>query len=352
MLNNDYQFPDKKRTNIKKYAKIVSSANYFPETVVTNKDIIEANSLPFNEKIIEKSIGVKERRVAEDGVCDSDLLTKVAKMCLEKASIKAEDLSRIIVTTYIGDRLFPMTASMVLRKLNCDKAIHAYDFEGGTNAFLQALDISEKYINTGDDYILILSGGICNKFISKTDARTAFLFGDGVSAMLIGKSKEKHFMDSYFYSNNNFYDYVNGFKLKDLMITTAAGDYSQVCDTYKLGNWKDVEPFYLEATDKIIEEVLTNNNLTLDDIDLLLITESNGPLKSSILKHLNIDENKTETMLEKHGNTMSSMLPILYNRAKESNKLKKGMRVLFLSHGEGLSGGGIVYEINEEIKNG
>lgn len=345
----EYSFPEKKRLRPKRFSKVVCTASYFPESIVTNKEIINSNGLPFAEKIIEKSVGVKERRVAPEGLADSDLLVEAAKKCLKKAGIRSEHLSRVIVTTYIGDRLFPMTASMVLKKLECRKAIQAFDIEGGTNAFLQALDLSEKYISTGDDYILILSGGICNKFISKTDPRSAFLFGDGASAMLIGKGDEEHFIDSYFYTNNNFFDYAKGFSVKDVMRSVNVGDIKSLYDTYKLDNWKKVEDFFLTATDEIVKNILTDNGLTIDDIDLVLLTESNRPLKNSIMKRLNISEEKSETMLEYYGNTMSAMLPLLYNKSCENGRLKKGMNILFLSHGEGVSGGGILYKISEEI---
>lgn len=349
---SEYSFPKKKRVKSNRFSKIVSSASYFPERIVTNEEIISKNNLPFAEKIIEKSVGVKERRVSPDGIADSDLLSEAARRCLDKAGLKPEDLSRVIVTTFIGDRQFPMTASMVLKKLECKIAIQGFDMEGGSNSFLQALDLSEKYINTGDDYILILSGGICNKFISKTDPRTAFLFGDGASAILVGKADSEHFSDSYFYSNYNYFDNVKGYSVKGISESICSGKIEDLYDSYKLDNWKVVEDFYLEATDEIVKNVLTDNGLNIEDIDLVFLTENNRPLKNSILKRLGISEDKSETILESYGNTMSAMLPLLYNKAEESGKLKKGMNILFLSHGEGVSGGGIVYKINEEINNG
>lgn len=346
----DYSFAEKKRLKPKRFSKILCTASHYPENIVKNSDIISSSGLPFAEKIIEKSVGVKERRVASDGLADSDLLTEAARECLDKAGIRPEQLSRVIVTTYIGDRFFPMTASMVLKKLECRKAIQGFDIEGGTNAFLQALDLAEKYIGTGDDYIMILSGGICNKFISNTDPRTAFLFGDGAAAMLIGKADEEHFMDSYFYSNHNYFEYAQGYSIKEMMRSVNSGNLVDLYNTYSLDNWKNVEDFYLEATDEIVKNIVTDNGMTIDDIDLVLLTENNRPLKDSILKRLGITEEKSETLLEIYGNTMSAMLPLLYNKAREDNRVKKGMNVLFLSHGEGVSGGGILYKINEEIQ--
>lgn len=345
---SSYTYPKKKKKIIRNYSKILSSASYFPDNIVSNSDIMEKSGLNLNEKIIKRSIGVENRRVADKNLSDSDLLAEAGKICLERAGVHIDQVSRVIATTYLGDRVFPMTASMVKEKLGTNKAAQAFDIDSGTNSFLHALDLAEKYINSGDEYILIVSGGIINNFISKNNPRTAFLFGDGASAILVGKAEKEHFIDSYFYSNYEHFEYAKGFKMKDMFLSLKKGNKEALFDTYNLDNWKNIEPFILEATDKIVKSVVFENDITLEDIDLFLITESNKPLRDSIIKHLNIDENKAISILEEYGNTLSAMLPLLYETIREKNILKKGMKLLFISHGEGLSGGGLLYEINEE----
>jgi 3-oxoacyl-[acyl-carrier-protein] synthase-3 len=200
MQNKSYIFPEYKKRNIKNYCKIIATASYFPEKEVSNQEIIDANQIPVTDVVIRKTLGVEKRRVADEGVADSDLLVRAAERCLAKANISPEQLSKLLVTKFLGDRILPMTASMVQRKLNSRVAFHAVDIEGGINSFLHASDLATRYISTTKDneqYILILSGGIHVAPISKTDPRLAFLFGDGAAAILLAVADAPHFLASY-----------------------------------------------------------------------------------------------------------------------------------------------------------
>lgn len=341
-----YTFPEKKRLKPAKYSQILSSAVSLPEKKISNREILEKGSLPFKEAIIEKSIGVKERHIADEGIGDSDLLAAAARECLKKAGVEVDQLSRLIVTKFIGDNLFPMTASIVQRKLGASKAFHAFDMEGGTSSFVQALDLADKYISTGDEYVLILSGGIINRFISSSDPRTAFLFGDGAAALLIGRGDAEEFQDSWFYSNYDFFDLAKGYSIKNLEREVLNNDRTDLLyNCYELGNWKDSAGFYEEATDEVVKKLLTDNGLTVEDVDYFLITETNKPLRDRIVSRLGIKEEQTLSLLETRGNTMSAMLPMLYHELSEQKLLKQDKTLLFLSHGEGASGGGILYKL-------
>ena len=116
------------------------------------------------------------------------MLAEAAKKCLDRAGLLPEDLSKLLVTKFIGDRILPMTAALVQRKLKSQLAFHAVDIDGGITAFLNALDYAVRCFSStasSDQHILIVSGGTHTAAISKTDPRLAFLFGDGAAALLL-----------------------------------------------------------------------------------------------------------------------------------------------------------------------
>jgi len=74
---------------------------------------------------------------------------------------------------------------------------------------MHALDLAIRYIDSGDDYIIILGGGITSQGIQiwkQPNQKTIFLFGDAVVAVLIGYSEVKHFLASYLMTNHLLYD--------------------------------------------------------------------------------------------------------------------------------------------------
>lgn len=347
MRQDNFIFPKNKKKYFRKCSKIKSVAAYLPEKVVTNDDIINGNKLTMKDSVIRKSIGTYQRRIADDSAVDSDILAYAAHNCMIKANVPIDKLSRIIVTKFFGDNLLPMTASMVQRKLGCSYATQSFDIDGGINAFLQALDLGTRYINSGDEYILISSGGICNRLISKTDPRVAFLFGDGAASVLLELSKEPHFLASYFYTNHTYYEMATTQKLKPEYTKAyfEKGDFSLFYDYYRMDNWKLAEDFFRKATVTVRDNLLEESNLKMSDIDLVLITENNKPIWEMTLDALGVKQEKSISLLKSYGNTMSAMLPLLLNEAFCTGKIEEGMNILFLSHGEGYSGGGMIYRV-------
>ncbi len=352
MKQQNYIFPEYKKRNIKQHCQIIATASYFPDRMVSNQEIIDANQIPVTDVVIQKTLGVERRRVAEDGVADSDLLVKAAERCLQKADVGVDQLSKLLVTKFLGDRILPMTASMVQRKLNSQMAFHAVDIEGGITSFLHAMDLTTRYISTTEEkeqYILILSGGIHVAPISKTDPRLAFLFGDGAAAILLAVADEPHFLASYIYTNYEYYDTAGSRMLKmDEWVSQKIyekGEYELLYNLYRMDNWKESLDFYLQAAEVTRDNLLQESGLTMKDIDLVLVTENNKKIRDLTLEKLGVPDEKSLSAIHKYGNTMSAMLPILMDRAFADGRLKQGMNIMLISHGEGASGGGIIYRV-------
>ena len=349
MAGMDYCFPKSKKKKINRYCKILSTASFFPEKVVSNEDIIKRNDLKLKSEAIKKSLGVDKRHIADDHHDDSDVLFMSAQKCLTDYGLMPEDLSRLIVNKSFGDHLLPMTASRLLAKLNSSKAVHSFDIDGGISSFLHSVDVISKFINTGDDHVLLSSGGINTKFVSKKDPRVAFLYGDASASVLFGYSDRQHIMASYFYSNHNYYNIATTLSpISASEIYRAKGslqkeDLSFMFDAYRMDNWKIAEDFYRKATTKTAENILEESGLRMDDIDLVLITENNLRIWELTLETLGIHKDKSISKIKENGNTMSAMLPLLLDCCFRDGRIQEGMNIMFISHGEGFSGGGLIY---------
>ncbi len=348
----DFKFPPYKKRNIKRFSKIVATGSYVPERSKTNQQIIDENKLNITDAMVRKSLGVERRRVVENGVSDSDVLLAAAQACLQKAGLTPEDLTKMLVNKFLGDNILPMTAAKVQKKMASRLAFHAVDIEGGINSFLTSLDLATRYISTTQDEqqnILVLSGGAQSIAAGKMDPRVAFVFGDGAGAVLLAQSKEEHFLASYFYTNYEYYDIATSRKLR---MDTELSDkiyeqeqYSLLYNLYQMDNWKESVDFYVQAARVTRDNVLAESGLAADDIDLVLVTENNQKIRDLTLDALDVPESKRLTVLSEYGNTMSAMLPILLDKAFSEHRIAAGQHILLISHGEGASGGGMIYRV-------
>lgn len=345
-----FEFPPVRRRTIRQQSRIAAAASYLPPAILTNQQIIDQGSLPVTDVVVRKTLGVEQRHVADAGLADSDLLAAAAERCLAKAGLQPDQVSKIIVTKFIGDHILPMTAAMVQRKLGCRTAMHAFDLEGGINSFLQALDLATRYISTTadpDQRVLLLSGGIQRAAVSKSDPRLAFLFGDGAAALLLEPAPVTHFLASYSYTNHRYAGAAGTVAMKMAEWFSEEiyekQEYGKLYDWYHMESWKESADFYLEAARVTAAALCAESGLTMADVDLVLVTENNGRLRDLTLEALGVVPEKSLSLIDRCGNTMSAMLPLLIDHGLASGRLEPGMTMMLISHGEGASGGGMLY---------
>jgi 3-oxoacyl-[acyl-carrier-protein] synthase III len=345
-----FVFPPLRPRIIRRHARIVATGSHLPPRVVSNAEIIAERGLAVTDAVLRKTLGVDRRHVAGDGVTDSDILAEAGRRCLQAAGVSVDELAHILVTRFLGDHVLPMTASLVQRKLGATVALHALDVEGGTNSFIHAVDLATRYISTtgGPDHrILLCSGGIHALPVSKTDPRIAFLFGDGAAAVLLAPSDEPHFLACYTYANHALFDAARTRTLKltpDLFDRLSKrGDVSPLYDLYEMGNWKETADFYVEAARVTAERLLAEAGLRREDIDLCLVTENNGRLREMTLAALGFAESQSRSLIAETANTMTAMLPLLLDGTLPG--LPRGTNIMLISHGEGASGGGLIYQV-------
>jgi 3-oxoacyl-[acyl-carrier-protein] synthase-3 len=83
----------------------------------------------------------------------------------------------------------------------------------------------------------------------------------------------------------------------------------------------------------------------MNNIDWVLVTENNRRMRDLTLESLGVPQDRSLSVIREYGNTMTAMLPILLDKAFQDDRLESGMNVMLISHGEGASGGGMIYRI-------
>ncbi|MGB2958406.1 MAG: ketoacyl-ACP synthase III, partial [Bacteroidota bacterium] len=150
------EYLDAKPLQIERFAKVLSTSYTVPETVVTNEDIIKRFDLIATDRAVQHAIGIKERRFADEDTMVSDLLYTTAKKCLDDAEVEPEKIDRVIYTKLMGDHIVPATSIQVLKKLGINRGVPAFDILAACSGFVHLLDMAIRYIDAGDDYVLIL----------------------------------------------------------------------------------------------------------------------------------------------------------------------------------------------------
>lgn len=87
---------------------------------------------------------------------------------------------------------------------------------------------------------------------------------------------------------------------------------------------------------------MKENELSFNDIDLVVLHQASLLVLKTIQAKLNIPDHKMLIDLEEIGNTGSASIPIALKRAEDKKLLKRGNQLLLFGFGIGLSWSGSI----------
>jgi 3-oxoacyl-[acyl-carrier-protein] synthase-3 len=94
-----------------------------------------------------------------------------------------------------------------------------------------------------------------------------------------------------------------------------------------------------------VRQILTRNNLTIDDIDLFIFHQASNIALDSLMNLLKIPSDKVYRNIAEIGNTVSASVPIALKEAAEKRLICRGSTVLLCGFGVGLSWGTAIVKI-------
>ncbi|MBN2719372.1 MAG: ketoacyl-ACP synthase III [Deltaproteobacteria bacterium] len=323
------------------YFEIVSLASYLPSTQKSTAQLIDETGLQLKDKIVIRATGVETRHIAKSAQADSDVLCIAAQKCLDEAKVSVNALSKIFVNKLLGDRILPPTSALLQRKLNSGIAVQCLDVDGGANGFLQAFLMAGRCLDGGDDTVLIASGGIHQQLMNSRDSRTAFLFGDAATALLLRASETRHLLAQYEFSNHSLQDFHHAVDFYHFVANYLNGGALELFD---MGNLKEAESFYQHAAKHIMTVLLESAQCVADDIDIFCVSQMTLPIWQSIVSYLHLPDEKLISVLPHTGNTLAANIPLQLAAWQHRLGDLSHKKVMLISLGEGFLGGGCIYQ--------
>lgn len=323
-----------------RYSKIAGVGHYVPERVVTNDDLSKLMDTN-NEWIIERT-GIRERRFIDpktDTV--ANMAAKATHMALERANLKVEDIDFIVLATITPDYFFPGSGVLLQRELGLE-SIGALDIRNACSGFIYALSTADQFIKTGMyKNILVIGAEIQSTALDLTTRGrgTAVIFGDGAGAVILQPSDEPGILSSHLHSDGR---YAEELYVKDPGSSRPHEERQpeQILDTstFKVHmNGNMVFKHAVVRFHEVIMEALDANNLTKDDIDLLIPHQANLRISNYIQQKLGLPEEKVYNNIMRYGNTTAGSIPIAMSEAWGEGKIKEGDLICMAAFGSGFT---------------
>ena len=312
---------------------------YLPPRIVTNDEL--SSYMDTTDEWIQERTGIKERRYVEKGVGPSDLAIPATEQALEAAGLTVSDIDFIIFATSTPDFYAPGSGCVLQEKMGFNE-IGALDIRVQCSGFIYGLSIAEQYIRTGNfKNILLIGAEVQSTAMNLTDEGrdTAIIFGDGAGVAIISATEEnKGILSTHMHSEGKY--------LKELWLEAPASNAGhpritrEVLDEgkqYLKMNGKEVFRHAITRFPEVINEALEANNLTSENINLLIPHQANLRITQMVQKRLGLSNDQVFSNIHKYGNTTAATIPIALAEAFNEGRIKEGDILVLAAFGAGFT---------------
>ena len=318
----------------------ISGTGFFlPPRIVTNDEL--SSYMDTTDEWIQERTGIKERRYVEKGVGPSDLAIPATEQALKAAGLTISDIDFIIFATSTPDFYAPGSGCVLQEKMGFNE-IGALDIRVQCSGFIYGLSIAEQYIRTGNfKNILLIGAEVQSTAMNLTDEGrdTAIIFGDGSGAAIISATEEnKGILSTHMHSEGKY--------LKELWLEAPASNAGhprisrEVLDEgkqYLKMNGKEVFRHAITRFPEVINEALEANNLTSENINLLIPHQANLRITQMVQKRLGLSNDQVFSNIHKYGNTTAATIPIALAEAFNEGRIKEGDILVLAAFGAGFT---------------
>jgi 3-oxoacyl-[acyl-carrier-protein] synthase-3 len=319
---------------------ITGTGHYVPPRVVSNQDLEKL--METSDEWIRQRSGIVTRHHVEPGVGTSDLATEAARRAIEDAKIDPATIDFMVAATLSPDYYFPGIGVLIQAKLGLGH-IGALDIRDQCSGFIYALAVSDQFIRTGTyRRILLVAAEVQSSNLDFSDQGRdmAVLFGDGAGAVILEPNDSgngRGILSTHLYADGNFASHLWMEKPSSRDNPTFRPEFFDQGRFFPRMDGRNVFVNACQRMPEAVKASLEQNDLTVDDIDVLIPHQANDRISLMVAKGLKIPEHKVIRNIDRIGNTTAASIPIALDEAVREGRIKSGHLVAMTAFGSGFT---------------
>ncbi|MFL2577163.1 MAG: 3-oxoacyl-ACP synthase III family protein [Flavobacteriaceae bacterium] len=326
-------------------SKITGMGMYVPENEITNRDLTALMDTS-HEWILERT-GIESRRHIKkgDGNTTATMGVKASQIAIERSGIDKNDIDLILFATLSPDYYFPGSGVIVQKELDIPTC-PAMDIRNQCSGFIYALSTADQFIKTGmyKNILIIGSENHSGGLDMTTRGRgVSVIFGDGAGAVVLSRSssEETGILSTHLHSEGKYAEELSliGPSTRRWVPEIMAANDAEDTSYYPYMNGQLVFKNAVVRFSEVIMEGLQENQMTPDQIDMLIPHQANLRISQFIQKKFGLTDDQVYNNIMRYGNTTAGSIPIAMTEAWEAGKIKSGDLVVLAAFGSGFTWG-------------
>ncbi|MGZ4638262.1 MAG: beta-ketoacyl-ACP synthase III [Actinomycetes bacterium] len=311
------------------HARILGVGGYRPTRVVTNAEICER--IDSSDEWIRERSGIESRRFAAPDESVVDMCLEAAGKAIAHAGLLPEQVGAVIVATVTHPLQTPSAATDVAHRLGAIDAA-AFDVSAACAGFCYGVSMANDMVRGGSaEHVLVIGCEKLSDFTDSYDRSTAFIFGDGAGAVVIGPSDEPGIAPTVWGSDGSQYDAItqraSWIDVRDhnveFPMLTMQGQ-----KVFRWAVWQ-MAP--------VAKKALEVAGITADDLGAFIPHQANMRIIDAMVKTLGLPADLPVARdIRETGNTSAASIPLAMERMLEQGEAKSGDLALLIGFGAGL----------------
>ncbi len=310
------------------YARIYSVGSATPSRVIPNEYLLQF--IDSSDEWITQRTGIRERRWIGEGENIETLSLTAAEQAISRAGIDRSQIGAVILSTISHYHQTPALAPQLATKLGIPDAA-AYDISAACAGFCYGLAQAESIVRSGQaSYVLLIAGETISEMTDLNDRGTAFLFGDGAGAVIVGPSETNGIGPVVWGSDGGQASAI--WQTADWRSAVENGTWPRLgMDGRAVFRW--ATSFIAQAT----KNCLDGAGITPEQLDVFIPHQANDRITDTLLRYLKLPENVVVARtIRQFGNNSAATIPMAMDALLSSGEATSGQTALVIGFGAGL----------------
>ncbi len=319
-----------------RHARIHGLGGYRPERVVTNEEIIKF--IDSSDEWIQQRSGIKERRFAREDETVIDMAEAAARDAIAMAGITPDQISVVLMATVTHPYQTPAAAPILADRLGTGGPA-AFDISAACAGYCYGISLANDMIRAGSaEYVLVVGVEKLSDFTDKHDRGSAFIFGDGAGAAIVGPSDFPGIGPTVWGSDGENWDKI---MQKEPWTGLRADMTSEESGAVEWPNFamqgQSVFRWAVYTIAPVVDKALAAAGVSSSDLDVFVPHQANMRITDAMIKHIGLPADiPVARDIAETGNTSAASVPLAAARMLNEGEAPHGGLALQFGFGAGL----------------
>lgn len=321
-----------------RHAAILGLGGYRPERVIDNAEV--CTWIDSSDEWIRDRSGIVTRRWAAPDETVVDMSLPASRTALEQAGIRPEQVSVVVVATITHPFQTPAAAPMIADRLGCVDAA-AFDISAACAGYCHAVAMAGDMVRGGSaEYVLVIGVEKLSSLVDPHDRGSAFIFGDGAGAAVVGPSATTGIGPTVWGSDGKQWDVIR--QRRSWWDIRDQGDAAQTEDGLDPSTMSMAGPSVFRwavwSMAPVAQQAIDKAGIRAEDLDAFIPHQANMRIIDAMIKQLHLPSDIAVARdIAQTGNTSAASIPLAAERMLREGEAPHGGLALQIGFGAGLS---------------